>query len=206
MIRPILSSALDAWSLSVFRFSSLLFLFNFCLGDISRTITAIATNEVSLGKIWSAADGHFIFWMPWSLRVSASDTRHQMAKPSPKCWSHKPDWSSPGNSSDRQASQLHIWSHCQDAELYSSPPSSALPHRIVSRSTVQQITEASSRTFIQAMAGPTTRRRSTRRLWRDALRRGHSGATRRSKTTPNSPKCGSNWKRTCVMLPSGECF
>ena len=86
----------------------------------------------------------------------------------------------PDNGSDRQASQPHLRSHCQDAEYYSSPPNSVLPHRLVTPSTARQIMEASFRSSIQAMTGPNSRRQSlptcrcvarccqTRSFWSDA--------------------------------------
>jgi len=94
-------------------------------------------------KTWTARRG---CWDPWKLshKVSALDTRHQMAGPCLECWSHKPDWPFPSNGSDCQASQLYLRSHCQDAEYYSSPPSSALPHRLDTLSNARQIMDPSS--------------------------------------------------------------
>ena len=118
-----------------------------------------------------------------------------MAEPIPECRSHKPDRSSPGNGSDRQASQLHIRSHCQDAEHYSSPPGTNLCACHIELSLGRLSNKSQKRRPGRSYKQWLDRigeddPRPPVDVWRDAVRRGHFGATRRFQTTPNSPKGG----------------
>ena len=109
--------------------------------------------------------------------VLASDTRHQMAGPRPKCRSHKPDWSNHGNGSDRQTSRLR--SHClellQSIKLCAATLTyHSVDCRINRGNVIPGIHTSDGWTkFVDDNLCPSDD------VWRDAVKRGHSAVTTR---------------------------
>ena len=116
------------------------------------------------------------------VRYSASSGR-----PRSKCLSHKPDRLFPVTDQIVKRHNSSFFGHI-------SRPSSALPHRLVTQSNARQIEEASCPTSIQATGGPNSRRQSSPTppvgVWRDAVRRGHFGATQYKRDDDNDDDQG----------------